>query len=173
MKPRSAWLQRGFHKGRHEMRILKSLLVTAGIIAGIALPASAHEYRIGEIEIMHPVIRATPPTANVAAGYMLLMNSGTESDRLVGGSAEFAESFEVHEMRMDGDVMQMREIEGGLEIEAGGEVLLERGGYHVMFIGLKEQMVAGENRDVRLVFEKAGEIEVQFSVEEMQGMHSH
>ena len=146
------------------MKRLHSALLAAGLMAGFTAPVLAHEFSFGDIEIAHPVIRATPPMAKVAGGYMLLMNSGEEADRLVGGSADFAESTEVHEMKMDGDVMKMREIAGGLEIPAGGEVLLEPGGYHIMFMGLKEPMVAGDEHDVTLEFERAGKVELRFHV---------
>ncbi len=153
------------------MQRLRFVVLGALLLAGSA--ALAHEYVLGEIEIIHPVIRATPPAAKVAGGYMLLMNNGEAADRLVGGSADFAGRVEIHEMKMDGDVMKMRELDGGLEIPGGGEVTLEPGGYHLMFMELKQPMVAGDKHDVRLVFEKAGEIAVQFHVEEMQQAGSH
>lgn len=155
------------------MEKFRTLLLTAALAGGVAYPAYAHDIMAGDLTVAHPVIRATPHGANVAGGYMLLTNDGAESERLVGGSAEFADSVEIHEMKMDGDVMKMREIEGGLEIPPGGEVTLAPGGYHVMFIGLKQPMVAGETHDAVLIFEHAGEVEVQFQVEEMHGAGSH
>jgi copper(I)-binding protein len=64
----------------------------------------------------------------------------------------------------------MRELPGGLEIPAGGEVELKPGGFHVMFIGLDGQLKDGETRPGTLVFEKAGSIDVDFNVQTIQRM---
>lgn len=125
--------------------------------------------KIGNLEIVSPMIRATPPNAPVSAGYMIINNNGTESDRLIGGTASFAEKVEVHEMKMDGEVMKMREVSGGLEIPAGGNVTLKAGGVHVMFMKLVEQMKEGEARKVTLEFEKAGIVELELPVKTVKG----
>ena len=130
----------------------------------LATAASAHEYKIGDLEIVHPVARATPPNAPVSGGYMVIRNTGTEPDFLIGGASDFAGKIEIHEMAMDGDVMKMRQLPDGLEIPAGGEVTLKPGGYHVMFMQLKDQLQPDAKKKVTLRFEKAGEIEVEFLV---------
>ena len=121
-------------------------------------------HKVGDLEIEGYFARATPPNAPVSAGYMLIRNTGSEPDRLIGGSAEFAGRVEIHEMAMDGDVMMMREIDGGLEIPPGGEVVLEPGGLHVMFMQLGERLQEGETRTVILEFENAGSTEMAFPV---------
>jgi copper(I)-binding protein len=146
------------------MSVLKRLSIVASLAIMTTVPAIGQEFKAGDLTIVRPTIRETAPGAPVAGGFMTIRNGGAEQDRLIGGSAGFSDSFEVHEMRMDGDVMKMRQMENGLEIPAGGEVELKHGGYHVMFMGLKERMVAGETRDARLVFEKAGEVVVTFEV---------
>jgi hypothetical protein len=67
--------------------------------------------------------------------------------------------------------MKMRQLTDGLEIPAGGEVVLKSGGYHIMFIGLEQQIKEGEKYPVTLVFEKAGSVEVEFNVETIQQMN--
>jgi len=146
---------------------MKKLLTAAAAGAALftaTLVADAHDYKAGDLEIVHPVARATPPGAPVSGGYMTLRNTGGEADRLIGGSADFAGKVEIHEMAMDGDVMKMRQLENGLEIPPGGEVVLKPGGYHVMFMQMKEQLEPETSRKATLVFEKAGEVEVDFSV---------
>ena len=69
--------------------------------------------------------------------------------------------------------MKMRQLADGLEIPAGGEVVLKPGGYHVMFIGIDSQFKDGETRHVKLTFEKAGTIEVDFDVQDMKAMQGH
>ena len=76
---------------------------------------------------------------------MTITNTGTAPDRLVGGTTDIAKSFEVHEMKMDGGVMKMRELAGGLEIKPGQTVTLDPSGYHVMFVGLKDQLKQGSH----------------------------
>lgn len=151
-------------------RILTLALVALTTLSGSAW---AHGYKIGSLEIHHPHARATPPGAPVAGGFMTIRNTGAEPDRLIGGEASFAGEMQVHEMKMDGDVMRMREIEGGLEVPAGGEVELKPGGYHVMFMKLGEQLKEGERRKATLKFEKAGTIEVEFAVEKIDAGHGN
>lgn len=144
---------------------MKTLILGTAASILMAGSALAHEYTIGDLVIDHPVTRATPANAPVSGGYMVIRNTGDQADRLIGGSAPFAGMVEIHEMAMDGDVMKMRELDGGLEIPAGGEVMLKPGGYHVMFMQLNERLVEGAEYDGTLVFEKAGTVDVTFNVE--------
>lgn len=121
-------------------------------------------YQVGSLTISNVVAKATLPGQPVAGGYMKIANSGSEADRLIGGDAVFAGKVEVHEMAMEGDVMKMRPVEGGLEIPAGGEVILKPGGLHIMFMKLAEPLNEGEMRDVTLEFENAGKVDVKFMV---------
>ena len=75
-------------------------------------------------------------------------------------------------MRMDGDVMRMKPVEGGLEIRPGATVELKPGGYHLMFMDLKEPLKEGETIKGTLVFEKAGSVEVEYAVRGMGGAAS-
>lgn len=145
----------------HEEPQVQASLILA---ADTSHAAANVEVKAGDLVIAAPVIKATPPNAPVSGGYMNISNSGTAGDRLVSGSADFAGKVEIHEMAMEGDVMKMRPVKGGLEIPAGGSVELKPGGFHVMFVGLKEQMKPGEKRKAKLVFEKAGEVELEFDV---------
>ncbi|HRJ68217.1 MAG TPA: DUF1775 domain-containing protein [Beijerinckiaceae bacterium] len=127
--------------------------------------------------ILHlPWTRATPPGAKVAGGFMTIENKTGTADRLIGGSFEVANVFEVHEMAMEGGVMKMRALPKGLEVPAGGKAELKPGGYHVMFIDLKRQLKEGEKLKGELVFEKAGKIPVEYIVRPIgstSGGHAH
>ena len=150
--------------------MMKRISLAALLAAALAGQALAADVAVGNLVLGDPHARATPPNAPVSAGYMVIRNSGADADRLVGGSADFAGKVEIHEMAMDGGVMKMRPVEGGLEIPAGGEVVLKPGGYHVMFMQLGEQLKEGETVKGKLVFEKAGEVEVEFPVRKIEGM---
>jgi copper(I)-binding protein len=109
-----------------------------------------------------PWTRATP--GKVGAGYLKITNNGKEADRLIGGSAEIAKDFEVHEMSMSGDVMKMRRLEKGLEIKPGASVELKPSSYHIMLIGLARPLKVDEAIKGTLVFERAGKVAVEYVV---------
>ena len=147
--------------------ILSVVLVAAfAVVTGLA---SAHEFKVGSIEIKHPWSRATPKGSEVAGGFMKLINTGTEPDRLIGGATANAGKFEIHESAMEGGVMKMRPLPKGIEIKPGQTVELKPGSYHLMFIGLKEPFEKGKRVKGTLQFEKAGTVEVEYAVEAVGG----
>lgn len=145
-------------------------LTLAGALSA-TLPALAQDHSghathaqapitLGAIEIGGPFTRATLPNAPVGGGFLTLTNTGTEDDRLVAASAAIAGATQIHAMAMEGDVMKMRQLTEGLVIPAGETVVLEPGGYHLMFMGLKQAIAEGAVVPVELTFEKAGTITV-------------
>lgn len=165
-------IPRPFRALKQKAKTMKriALLLSAAILGLSTAVVSAEDYKLGSLKIEHPYARATPPNAPVSGGYMTIRNSGAEADRLISGEAAFADRVEIHEMAMDGEVMKMRQLADGLEIPAGGEVVLKPGGYHVMFIGIDSQFKAGETRNVKLTFEKAGSIDLEFEVQDIKAM---
>lgn len=135
-------------------------------VAAIAISAAAqaHEFKAGQITIGHPYARASVPGQVAGGGYLSLDNQGTSGDRLLSASADVSQSVQLHSMAMDGDVMRMRQVEG-IELPAGKKVELKPGGLHIMFIGLKAPLKAGDKFPLTLKFERAGEVKVQVSVE--------
>ena len=107
-------------------------------------PSRRPTYTVGNLQIGNPWTRATPKGSTVAGGYMVITNKGTAADRLIGGSAAVANRFEVHRMAMEGGVMTMRPVEGGLEIKPGESVELKPGSFHVMLMGLKQPLEKGQ-----------------------------
>ena len=152
---------------------MKPIIAALFALAVSASPALAEPVHVGKLMIDGAWTRATPPKAPVAGGFMVISNMGDEPDRLVGGAAPFAKRVEVHEMKIEDEIMKMREIEGGLEIPPGGSVELKPGGYHIMFMGLQQQLMEGEAHTVTLTFEKAGEVELQMPVENMNKGRMH
>jgi periplasmic copper chaperone A len=145
----------------------------AGLIGLALTSAQARDYKVGAIAIADPWSRATPKGASVAAGYMKVTNKGTTADRLISGSSDIAPTFEVHEMSMDNGVAKMRPVKGGLEIKPGETIELKPGSFHVMFVGLKKPLTAGEHIIATLVFEKAGTIKVEYDVRAMGAAPGH
>ena len=144
---------------------MKSTCVLAVAACLLATGALAQQYKAGSLEIDHPWSRATPKGTKIGAGYLTIKNTGSAPDRLVGGSMADAVSVEIHEMTMDGGVMKMRPVAGGLEIKPGETVELKPGGFHLMFKDLKQSLKKGEQVDGTLDFEKAGSVKVQYTVE--------
>lgn len=142
------------------MSFTKTILAAA-VVCTLALPAFADG-----IMIMDPYIRSAGPNAKTGAAFMGIMNHSGQDDRLIAVTSDIAKRAELHTHNMTADgVMQMREVEGGIPVEAGGMHMLARSGDHVMFMGLTRQMVQGEIVTVTLTFEKAGDITVEIPVD--------
>jgi periplasmic copper chaperone A len=139
--------------------------LAAALLLASSISAQAHSFTKGDIIVVHPWTRATPDGAPVGSGYLKITNNGKEADRLLGGNFDGAEAVEIHEMKMDGDVMKMRELKEGLEIAPGATVEIAPGGTHLMFTGLKKNIDVGPDRKATLKFEKAGAIDVEFRIE--------
>jgi copper(I)-binding protein len=138
-------------------------------LAGSA--AAAHDYRAGDLVIAHPYATATAPTARTAAGYLTVTNEGSAPDTLVAVKAAFpAVSLHVVETDAEG-VTRMRPV-AGIEIPPGATVELAPKTAHVMFMGLTKPFEAGEEVAATLVFEKAGAVAVDFTVEPRGGGHA-
>ncbi len=144
--------------------ITRRLALTA-TLALLAVPAAAQDYKVGTLEIGRPWTRATPATAQAGGGFLTIVNKGAVADRLIAARSAASDKVEIHEMKMDGNVMRMRELEKGLEIPAGATVMLKPGGYHIMFMGLKAPFAKDTKVPVTLVFEKAGSLDIVLDVE--------
>jgi len=156
--------------------MIRRLTVFFAAVLLAAIPAAAHDYTLGTLQIVHPWTRATPASAMAGGGYVTLINKGGAADRLVSVRSAAADKVEIHEMKMDGNIMRMRELADGLELPAGATVTLMPGGYHIMFMGLKAPFQEDGRVPVTLVFENAGPIDLEFVVEAMgttQPAHRH
>jgi len=142
------------------------IAISAAVFAAwLAIPAQAEDAAIGPIKIFAPWARATPKGASVGGGYMTITNTGSAPDRLLGGSTDISSRFEIHEMSMDNGVMKMRAVPTGVELKPGQTIEFKPGGYHLMFLGLKQPLEQGGHVRATLQFEKAGKVDVDFTVE--------
>jgi copper(I)-binding protein len=146
------------------LRLGRALTAAATLVL-LPVPASAQSIRHGDLVITAPWTREPPKGARVAGGFMRITNTGSSPDRLLGGAAPFAKRFEVHEMAVEGGVMRMRELAGGLEIKPGETIELRPGGLHVMYLDITEAPLAGRQVKTVLRFERAGAIEIDMTVE--------
>lgn len=99
-----------------------------------------------------------------SAVYMVLANGGAEADNLVAAQADVSNAIEIHETRMEGDVMRMAQVEGGIQVPAGGQVELRPGGLHVMLIGLTRDLNVGDKFPLTLEFASGATLTVEAEV---------
>ena len=132
----------------------------------VSANAMATDYKAGSIAISSPWSRATPNGAQMAVGYMTIKNNGTTTDRLIGGSFDVAETFELHSMVMENGIAKMRELKD-VEIKPGQTIEFKPGGSHAMFVDLKHPLSKGDHVKGTLIFEHAGTVQIQYSVEGM------
>jgi copper(I)-binding protein len=147
--------------------IMRPLILAFAIALSAASPAPAHDVTKDGIMVVHPMAR---PVIEGRPGviYMAIANDGDEDDRLLGARSPAFEAVEMHESYEEDGVMKMRLVET-LEIPAGDTALLEPGGIHMMLLGAKQSIAAGEEFPLVLIFEGAGEIEVPVTVDPMPG----
>lgn len=135
------------------------------LVAGEASAAGAPAVvKFGTLVIEAPFARATPPGANVGAAYLKIRNTSLAPEKLLSATISVADRVEIHDMSEKDGVMTMRQLEGGLEIPPSGVVELKPGGMHMMLMGLKGPLTAGDTITAKLKFQNAGEAEVKFDV---------
>lgn len=130
----------------------------AATLATLVLGASA-AWGQSAVVVTNAWSRATPPGAQTGAAYFTLTSPA--GDKLVGVSTQVAKTAQVHEMTMDGTIMRMREVTGGLDLPPGKPVALQPGGYHVMLMGLAAPLKRGQTLRLHLTFEHAAPVDVE------------
>jgi len=148
--------------------VLLAAFVAGSILAGCSSSSAS-------IVVSDPWARASSAMASAGAAYMKIENTGSAADALIGASSPAATTVEVHETVAmgspapdasgDGGMMGMQPI-ARLEIPAGGSVELKPGSYHIMLIGLKQDLKVGDSIEITLKFEKVGEVKVTAAVRE-------
>ena len=118
-----------------------------------------------QVQVQDAWVRATVAQQKATGAFMRL--TATQTTRLVGASSPVAAITEVHEMKMEGDVMKMRAI-AGIDLPGGKAVELKPGGYHLMMMDLRQAITPGSTVPLTLVFERQGgereTLQVQASV---------
>jgi copper(I)-binding protein len=127
-------------------------------------PAAAADYDVGSIHISQPWARATPKGAGNGAGYMTITNKGATTDRVNCVSDAASSQCVIHSMSIEGGIMRMRPVEGGLEIKPGQTVALSPGSYHIMFVDLKHPLVQGQTLKATLKFDHAGTVDIEYPI---------
>ena len=137
----------------------RALLASLVLAAALAVLAPAASAQPAAVQAQDAWARATPPHASTGVVYLTLTSPA--GDRLTGASSPAAGRASVHEMRMDGAVMRMAAVPGGLALPPGQAVALAPGGTHIMLEGLKAPLRLGESVLVHLTFQTAPPLDVQ------------
>ena len=139
---------------------LKTILLAATASLAFATPAFA------DIIVSDPYARSSGPTAKSGAAFLMIENTGDQDDHLLSASSDAAKRVELHtHLENEMGVMSMIHVEDGFVILSGAKTYLERGGKHVMFMGLNAPFVHGEEITITLVFRDAGEITVTVPID--------
>jgi copper(I)-binding protein len=142
---------------------------------------SSHDeaVKVGDLEITGAYSKAMFPGQPVGGGYLTIRNTGKVDDTLVSVISPLAGTVEMHEMAMQGEVMRMRRLSGGIDIPAGTTVELTPSGLHLMFMKVAEPFKAGGTVPVTLTFSKAGRVDIMLPVKaagpggQRAGDHQH
>jgi copper(I)-binding protein len=132
------------------MKKLFALLMIA------SLPALA------QVTVAEPWVRATVAAQKATGAFMTLTSA--QPAKLVGVSSPAAGAVEVHEMKMENDMMKMRQMQA-LELPAGQTVKLAPGGYHLMLLDLKQPLKDGDKVPLTLEIEDAKKVRSKITVE--------
>jgi periplasmic copper chaperone A len=158
------------------MRKLQAFLAACVALAVPGLPPSheaiAHEATKANVTVTHPWVRATPGGAVNGAAFLEIKTGPGAADRLIEASSPVATRVEIHTHIVDGNVMRMRRVEN-LPVAGGGSVVLKPGGDHIMLMGLRQPLKEGELVKLTLVFEKAGAIDIEATVEPIGAAGPH
>jgi len=135
--------------------LVAAMALTAGLaLAGCSSSDGKPELTVGGAFMPQPV-------GDMAAGFLTVENSGGTSDKLTSVTSAVSDDVTIDETKKQ----KMREVEA-FDIPADGELDLERGGNHIMFMALKQTPKQGEKVAVELHFEKSDPITVELSVKE-------
>ena len=140
---------------------LAAVLVACG--GNDSAATAGNEVTVGDLAIVDAWARPPAMAGGNAAAYFVVRNDGDTADRLIGVSSPLAMA-EMHESVMaDDGTMTMNPVDG-VDIPAGSSVAFERGGLHIMFMGVAEPPAVGDTISLTLVFQNAGEVTLDVPV---------
>lgn len=145
--------------------MIRSTMAALAATLALSLPLAAEEHPEG-LHIHDVYARSNGQAGGSGAVFFMIHNNTATDDRLIAASADVAARVELHTHIEDANgVMQMREVEGGFAVPAGEMHALERGGDHVMLMGLTEALEDGATFPLTLTFEQAGEVVIEAVVD--------
>lgn len=130
--------------------------VVLGLLSFLAMTAVAAPSASNRLEFSAAYARASMPGQEVGAAYVTIQNQGTEDDFLVGAQSPLATEVDIHTSTLMQGMAHMQR-QSRLRVPAMGKLEMKPGGVHLMLQGLKQPLKEGDQVEMRLDFEKAGQ----------------
>ena len=143
---------------------MRALVIAALIGSAASASALAADFTAKDLKISQAWSRPAMRGGS-GVGYLSITNAGRLPDILLAVESPASNSASVHRTTMNGAVMSMRPLTGGLAVAPGQTVRLAPGGHHIMLSGLKRGLAAGDRVPATLVFQRAGRVKIELSVE--------
>ena len=165
------------------MGSIRLLIATVATVGFLTSPVSAHEHGHAHGEHKHehnmeglhikaPWIRSTAPGVPSSAAYFIIKNNTDKDISLTAAKSDIAERVEIHEHSMKDGLMKMQQV-NGIVIPKQSSTEFKPGGYHVMFMGLKDSVKEGQKVSIILVFDDGSEQRIQAVAKKKATDHSH
>lgn len=138
-----------------------ALASVIALTAGLALAGCSTSSDSGPELKVSGAFMPQPVGDDMAAGFLTVQNKGDGADKLTSVTSDISDDITIHESKNQ----KMQEVKA-FDVPADGELDLERGGNHIMFMKLKQKPMQGEKVAVELRFEKSGPIKVELPVKE-------
>ena len=154
--------------------ILRSFALIAACAALAACGQSGSSGKTeasGAVAVSGAICRPTPTGRQVTGCYLTV--TAPTADTLVSVSSPVAALAQIHESRMESNMMMMRELEAGLPLPAGQAVALAPGGNHIMLMGVTEPLKTGDTVPLTLTFATAAPVEVTATVGQPPATDDH
>ncbi|MBU3969188.1 MAG: copper chaperone PCu(A)C [Alphaproteobacteria bacterium] len=138
--------------------------IFAAVLLALAAcsPSGSRSGPAPTVQVTGAICRPTPVGRQMTGCYLTL--TAAADDRLTAAESPAANLVQIHESRIEGGMMMMRELRDGLALPAGQAVALEPGGNHLMLLGVKEPLVAGDTVALTLTFASSAPVEVTATV---------
>ncbi len=134
---------------------MKNSVVIVAAVAALAFPPPT---LAANLDVRVEAAWARASVGANGAAYARLVNHGKSADRLIAVKSKVAKRVQLHTHLIEGNVMRMRHVTGGIVVPPGKTVTMKPGGYHIMLMGLKAKLKTGQHFSLTFVFEKAGEV---------------
>lgn len=169
-------MNRNFSARGSFMAAALAITLAGAMAAPVAMAHHTPEHdaqQATKVSVNQPFASPTMPGATVGAAYMQVVNGGRNQVVLVSATSPVSARVEFHSMSMEGNIMRMREITGGIPIPPGGSVNFVPGGMHIMLVGLTQRLAPGTFIPLTLTFNGAPQVTLQVPIQGPSGGHHH
>ena len=146
---------------------MKRIFILIFVLSALMSACSAP----GDMEVHQAWVRPTAQ-GETAAVYLTIHNHSASADELIGATATVADAVEIHQSKMENDIMQMSMLTS-VPIAADEEIIFTPGGLHIMLVNIKEEFILGEHIGLILHFKNHEDIVVEVHIEDSMPEEDH